>query len=78
MIRVAEWDGLRYDMEKESEHNHLIYVRDETGKKATFQCESGRCISTSLSTEDFLKAKKMMDGSTNDFLEYYNEMNKPL
>ena len=85
MIELADLFGLRYFMlEEESTTSHLMLVKDENGKSATFKLESGERIQDDTTLNRQLEAKmikearKTIQEFRQEFLDYWNSLRSPL
>lgn len=79
MFRLAEWGDLSYYMlEEKSASEHIILVRHVTGRTSRFRLENAQKLPSldlndRLSLEAEIKAKRFIQNSREDFLDYWKE-----
>lgn len=73
MIRVAEWNEHSYYLYENSADTHIIIVKDQQGKQATFNLENGHKLSEEPGFAHLHEARKFIQEFKSEFLNYWND-----
>lgn len=73
MIKLAEFDGLKYTYSGIEDNMHLVVVSDSYNREARIFIEDCSVLSSNLSGSDLGKARTEIRDFKPEFLEYIEE-----